>query len=216
MRTLRLHTRPSGHRRLRTCAVPVVAAAAALAATAPAGAHDGPSVRSDAGVVSPGHRYVLRGEGWFVGPRCGARVQISQREAHGVRVGSARIRDNGAFTVSHAVSREARRGTRIVLDVTQLCDGVGTSRTVRIRIGSDRHGCGRPLSGDGTAYEIAVIGGLGCGPGEAVIGDFIDLGIVPDGWACAPVDRRVAGHDFACIERARPGRRVEARRVREV
>jgi hypothetical protein len=215
MKTLRLHPHPADRRRLRTRVVPVVVAAAALAATAPAGAQDRPSVRSDADVVSPGHRYVLRGEGWFAGPRCGARAQISQREAHGVRVGSARIRDNGTFAFSHAVPREARRGTRIVLDVSQLCDGVGTSRTVRIGIGRDRRGCGRPLAGDGTAYAIAVVGGLGCGLGEEVIGDFIDLGIEPDGWACAHVDRRVADrdYDFACTESARPGRRVEARSV---
>ena len=81
---------------------------AAVVAAAPAGALDGPSVRSVAGVVAPGYRYVLRGEGWFVGPRCEPRVRVSQREAHGVRVGSARIRDNGTFTFSHAVPRAAR------------------------------------------------------------------------------------------------------------
>ena len=193
-----------------------VIGAAALAAAAPAGAHDGPSVRSEAGVVSPGHRYVLRGEGWFVGPRCGARVWVSQREAHGFRVGSARVRDNGTFSFSHAVPREARRGTRIVLDVTQYCDGVGTSRTVRLRIGRDRHGCGGPLSVDETAYDLTVFGGLGCDAGANAIGAFIDTRIEPAGWACAHVDRRVAGHDFACIEIDRPGRRVIARRVREV
>ena len=191
-------------------------AVAALAAAAPAGAHDGPSVTSDAGVVSPGHRYVLRGEGWFVGPRCGARVVVSQREAHGVRVGSARVRYNGTFRFSRAVPREARRGTRIVLDVTQFCDGVGTSRTATIRIGRDRRGCGGPLSVDEAAYDLTVIGGLGCAAGANAVGPFIDTGIDPAGWDCAHVDRRIAGHDYACIDIARPGRRVEARRVREV
>jgi hypothetical protein len=195
---------------------PAMIAVAALAAAAPAGAHDGPSVRSDADVMSPGHRYVLRGEGWFVGPRCEPRVQVSRREGHGVRAGSARVRDNGTFTFSHAVPREARRGTRIVLDVTQSCDGVGTSRTARIRIGRDRHACGRPLEGEGTAYDITVIGGLGCAAGENAVGLFIDTGIELDGWTCAHVDRRVAGHDFTCVAIARPGRRVEARSVREV
>ena len=95
-----------------------------------------------------------RGEGWFVGPRCGARVQVSQREAHGFRLGSARVRENGTFSFSRAVPREARRGTRIVLDVTQFCDGVGTSRTIRIRIGRDRRGCGGPLSVDETADDL--------------------------------------------------------------
>ena len=185
-------------------------------AAAPAGAHDGPSVTSDAGVVAPGHRYVLRGEGWFVGPRCKPRVQVSQREAHGVHVGSARIRDNGTFSFSHAIPRAARRGTRIVLDVTQFCDEVGTTRTARIRIGRDHHGCGGPLSVDQTAYDLTVFGGLGCDAGAKAIGAFIDTDIERAGWACAHVDRRVAGHDFACQQIARPGRRVEARRVREV
>ena len=120
---------------------------------------------------------MLRGEGWFVGPRCGARVWVSQREAHGFRVGSARVRDNGTFSFSHAVPREARRGTRIVLDVTQYCDGVGTSRTVRLRIGRDRHGCGGPLSVDETAYDLTVFGGLGCDAGANAIGAFIDTRI---------------------------------------
>ena len=212
---MRLAPRPTNDRRLRARVAAAAIVTAALAA-APAGAHDGPSVISDAGVVSPGHRYVLRGEGWFVGPRCGARVTVSQREAHGVRVGSTRIRGNGTFSFSHAVPREAHRGTRIVLDVTQYCDGVGASRTVRLRIGRDRHGCGRPLAGDGIAYDVTVIGGLGCAPGENAIGAFIDTRIEPAGWACALVDRRVAGHDVACNEIARPGRRVVALRVREV
>jgi hypothetical protein len=38
-------------------------------------------------------------------------------------------------------------------------------------------------------------------------------GIEPAGWTCAHVDRRIAGHDN---DTARPGRRVEALRVREV
>ena len=206
-------------KKLEQCLVGQVVAVivvAALTAAAPAGAHDGPSVRSDADVVSPGHRYVLRGEGWFIGPRCGARVHISQPEAHGVRVGSARIRDDGTFTFSHAVPRAARPGTRIVLDVTQFCDGAGTSRTDRIKIGRDRHGCGRPLAGDGIAYDITVIGGLGCAAGENAVGLFIDTGIELDGWNCAHVDGRVAGHDFVCVEAGRPGRRVEARGVAQV
>jgi hypothetical protein len=214
--SMRLAPRPTNDRRLRASVVLAVVAAGVPAAAAPAGAHDGPSVRSDAGVVSPGHRYALSGEGWFVGPRCEARVRISQREAHGFRVGSARVRDNGTFSFSHAVPREARRGTRIVLDVTQYCDGVGTSRTVRVRIGRDRHGCGGPLSVDGAAYDVTVIGGLGCDAGANAIGPFIDTRIEPDGWACAHVDRRIAGHDFACTEIGRPGRRVTALRVREV
>jgi hypothetical protein len=193
-----------------------VVAVSALAAAAPAGAHDGPSVRSDADVVSPGHRYVLRGESWFAGPRCGARVWVSQRESHGARVGFARTRDDGTFTFSHKVPAAARRGTRVVLDATQFCDGAGTTRTIRIRIGRDHHGCGRPLEGDRIAYDITVIGGLGCAAGENAVGLFIDTGIELDGWTCANVDRRVAGDDFACVETVRPGRRVEARSVREV
>ena len=52
--------------------------------------------------------------------------------------------------------------------------------------------------------------------GAHAVGAFIDTRIEPAGWTCAHVDRRVAGHDFACTEIARPGRRVIARRVREV
>ena len=213
-RTPRLTMRHARRPRARVAAL--VIAAAALATAAPAGAHDGPSARSDADVVSPGHAYVLRGEGWFVGPRCGARVWVSQRNAHGVRIGSARIRDNGTFSFSHAVPRESRRGTRIVLDVTEYCDGTGTSRAVRLRVGRDRHGCGRPLSDAETAYDITVIGGLGCVAGSDAVGVFIDTGVELAGWTCAHVDRRVAGHDFACTEIDRPGRRVVARDVRGV
>ena len=201
---------------LRACLGLVLVAAAALTATAPAGADDGPSVISEAGVVGPGHRYALRGEGWFVGPTCEPRVRISQRESHGVRVGSARIRDNGTFRFSRTVPPVARRGERIVLDVTQNCDGVGTTRTVRIKIGRDRRGCGGPLSVDGMAYDLTAFGGLSCTTAAKAIGAFIDTGIEPIGWTCAHVDRRIAGRDFACNEQARPGRRVEARRVREV
>ncbi|HET8952602.1 MAG TPA: hypothetical protein VFN44_18905 [Solirubrobacteraceae bacterium] len=214
MRKLEQHPH---HRHLRArAAAAVIAAAALAAAAATASAHDGPSVRSDAPTVSPGHRYVLRGEGWFVGPRCGARVSVSQREAHGVRVGSARIRDNGTFSFSDAVPHAARRGTRILLDVTQSCDGAGSSRTVSLKIARDRHGCGRPLAGADTAYDITVIGGLGCAAGENAIGLFIDTRIEPAGWTCAHVDRSFAGDDFACAEIARPGHRVVARSVREV
>jgi len=185
-------------------------------AAASAGAHDGPSVSSAAGVVPAGERYVLQGESWFVGPRCEPRVELSQREAHGFRVGSARVRDNGTFTFSRRVPRSTPLGTRIVLDVTQFCDGVGTSRTVKLKVGRASHGCLSPLSVDEAAYDLRVFGGLGCSRGAHAIGAFIDTRIEPDGWSCAHVDRRIAGHDFACIESARPGRRVIARRVREV
>jgi hypothetical protein len=197
-------------------ALAAIAVAVVAATAASAGAHDGPLVISEADVVRPGDRYVLRGESWFVGPRCEDRVEVSQREAHGFRVGSARVRDNGTFSFSHRVPRGARLGTRIVLDVTQLCDGVGTSRTVKLKVGRARHGCGGPLSVDETAYDLTVFGGLGCSRGAHAIGAFIDTRIEPAGWTCAHVDRRIAGHDFACIETARPGRRVTALRVREV
>ena len=187
------------------------------AADTAAAAHGRDKSPMDAGTASLGMLALTAdGEGWFVGPRCGARVWISQREAHGFRVGSARIRDNGTFSFSRAAPREARRGTRIVLDVTQYCDRVGTSRTVRLRIGRDHHGCGGPLSDAETAYEITVIGGLGCAAGESAIGAFIDTRIEPAGWTCAHVARRIAAHDFACSEIDRPGRLVVARDVREV
>lgn len=194
----------------------VTGAALFAAAAAVAAASDGPSVISEAGVVPPGGRYVLDGDGWFVGPRCDPRVQVSQRESHGFRVGSARVRDNGTFRFSHRVPRGTRRGTRIVLDVTQFCDGVGTTRTVRLKVGKARRSCPTPLSVDRAAYAIKVFGGLGCTTGAHAVRAFIATGHEPVGWSCARVDRQIAGHDYECIEAARPGRRVTARRVREV
>jgi hypothetical protein len=135
---------------------------------------------------------------------------------HGVRVGSAPVRDNGTFTFSRRVPGTTPRGTRIVLDVTQFCDGVGTTRTVRLKVGKASRNCPEPLSVDSKAYVVRVFGGLGCATGAHAIGGFIHTGKVVVGWSCAHVDRRVAGHDFECIESARPGRRVTARRVREV
>jgi hypothetical protein len=193
----------------------LVAVATFAGATA-AGASDAPSVISEAGVVPPGGEYVLDGEGWFVGPRCVQRVEVSRRESHGVRIGSAPVRDNGTFRFSHRVPRRTARGTRIVLDVTQLCDGVGTTRTVRLKVGKASRGCPEPLSVDRGAYAVKVFGGLRCTAGARAVGAFIDTDLEPAGWTCARVDRRIAGHDFECIETARPGRRVTARRVREV
>jgi hypothetical protein len=197
---------------MATAAVAAMAAAAAAAAAA----DEGPSVISEAGVVASGSRYVIDGDGWFVGPRCEPRVEVSRRLGHGVRVGSAPVRDNGTFTFSRRVPRTTKRGTRIVLDVTQFCDGVGTTRTVRLKVGKASRSCPEPLSVDQAAYVVKVFGGLGCATGADAIGAFIHLGTEPDGWSCARVDRRVAGHDFECIQTARPGRRVTARRVREV
>ena len=202
-------------RRLLRCASAAAVLLAALA-VAPAGAHDGPSVRTEASVVAPGHRYVLQGEGWFVGPRCETVVRISQRESHGFPVGTARVRDNGTFTFSRRVWRTARRGSRIVLDVTQDCDGTGTTQTARFKVGRDRKGCGAPVTIGGRAYDLTVFGGLGCGEAASVIGAFVDSGGEPEGWACASADRSVAGHDYACNQRDRPGRRVTALRVRDV
>ncbi len=194
----------------------LVASAATFATATAAAASAGPSVISEAGVVPPGGKYVLDGEGWFVGPRCDQRVEVSHREGHGVRVGSARVRDNGTFRFSHRVPRGTPRGARIIVDVTQFCDGTGTTRTVRLKVGKASRSCPRPLSVDRAAYAIKVFGGLGCTTGAHAVGAFIDTGIEPAGWSCARVDRQIAGHDFECIETARPGRRVTARRVREV
>ena len=141
---------------------------------------------------------------------------VSQRESHGFRVGSARVRDNGTFTFSHRVPRSTPRGTRIVLDVTQLCDGVGTTRTVRLKVGKASRSCPEPLSVDSAAYVVKVFGGLGCATGTRKIRAFIHTDVEPVGWSCAHVDPKIAHHDFECIETARPGRRVTARRVREV
>jgi hypothetical protein len=203
--------RAAGRRQLA-----LVTSAVMFAAAAAAAASAGPSVISEAGVVPPGGRYVLHGEGWFVGPRCAPRVEVSQRENHGFRVGSARVRDNGTFRFSHRVPRGTPRGTRIIVDVTQFCDGVGTTRTVRLKVGKARRSCPTPLSVDRAAYAVKVFGGLGCTTGAHTVGAFIKTGIEPAGWSCARVDRQIAGHNFECIETARPGRRVTARRVREV
>jgi len=183
-------------------------------ATAASGVADsGPSVISEAGVVRPGDRYVLQGDSWFVGPRCESRVQVSQRENHGVRVGSARVRDNGTFTFTRRVPRRARLGSRIVLDVTQLCDGTGTTRTVRLKVGKARRTCPGTASVDGVDYQVKVFGGLPCGRGAEAIGAFIDTDIEPAEWSCAHVDPELAGYEFECIETTRPGRRVTASRL---
>ena len=194
----------------------LTAAAVALATAAPGVADAAPSVTSEAGVVRPGGRYVLVGDGWSLAGECAPRVEVSQREHHGFRLGSAPIRDDGTFRFSRRVPRRATYGTRIVLDVSQYCKGVATSRTVRIRVGAARRVCPGPLSVDGNAYLVKVVGGLGCARGANAVGPFIDTRIEPAGWSCAHVDRRIAGHDFACIETERPGRRVTARRIREV
>jgi hypothetical protein len=191
-------------------------AAVMAAAAASARADSAPSATAAADVVRPGGTNSLAGEGWYVGPRCEPRVTVSQREGHGFRVGSAPVRDNGTFSFSRRVPRSAARGARMVLDVTQMCDGVGTTRTVRFRIGKDRSDCPDPLSVAGSAHLVTVFGGLRCGRGFRAIGAFIETGSVPAGWDCANVDRKLAGHDYACVDVGRPGLRVIARRIRDV
>lgn len=194
----------------------LTAGAVAAAVAAPGVASTAPSVTSEAGVVRPGDRYVLAGAGWSRARACDPRVEVSQRERHGFRVGSAPIREDGTFHFSRSVPRRARYGARIVLDVSQYCDGIATSRTVTIRVGAARRVCAGPLSVDGSAYLIKVYGGLACATGADAVGPFIDTRIEPAGWRCAHVDRRITGHDFACTQTDRPGRRVTARQIREV
>lgn len=189
---------------------------AAVTTATPAVAHDGPSVRSEAGVVRPGDRYALDGDGWSFAAGCAPRVEVSRGENHGVPVGVAPVRDDGTFRFSRRVPRGTPYGTRIVLDVTQYCDGIGTSRTVRLKVGAARRDCPGPLSVDETAYVVRVFGGLPCARGIEAIRAFIDTDIEPAGWSCAHADPRIAGHDFGCLQSDRPGRRVTARRVREV
>lgn len=178
-----------------------------------------PSLSVAAGAVDPGERYVVRGHGWSRASECSRQVEISRRLGHGVRLGSAAVAEDGSFRFSQRVPQHARRGTRIVLDVTQYCrtDGgpIGTTRTVRIRVGRPVSGCLRPLSVDARAYVLAVSGGLRCREAAAAIGVFIDTGIEPPGFLCARLDART-GFDFACLRADRRVQRVTARRVREV
>ena len=193
-----------------------VATLAAVATATPALAHDGPSVLSEAGVVRPGDRYAINGQGWFFADVCEPRVEVSRRETHAVPVGVAAVGDDGRFRFARRVPRDTPYGTRIVLDVTQYCDGIGTTRTVRIRVGAARRDCPNPLSVDETAYAVRVFGGLPCSKAVEAIAAFIDTDVVPVGWNCSHADPQIAGHDFGCLEIERPGRRVTARRVREV
>jgi len=174
-----------------------------------------PSVAPETRAVAAGDRYALFGEGWSVASGCDRRVQVSRRLGHGVPVGTAPIADDGTFVFSRRVPARARRGSRIVLDVTQYCDGIGTTRTVRLRVGRRAHVCSGPLSVDNEAYLLKTYGGLSCDEAAGAIGPFLDTGIDPDGFDCAKVDPRT-GHDAACVQVNHPSRRVSARHISEV
>jgi hypothetical protein len=193
-------------------AIPVVCVVVGRVAVAAAA---GPTVTPETKVVPAGERYVLAGAGWSTASDCTRRVDVSRRLSHGIRIGSAPIASDGTFTFSRRVPARARRGSRIVLDLTQYCDGVGTSRTVRVRVGRRAHTCGGPLSVDGKAYLLKVAGGLSCDAGAGAIGPFLDTGIDPDGFDCAYVDPQT-GHDAACVQVNHPTRRVTARHISEV
>ena len=197
-------------------ALALAATAATFAIAGPAAAHAGPSVISEASVVRPGDRYVLDGEGWFVGPRCEPRVEVTRRASHGFQVGTATVGDTGTFSFARRVPRGTPLGARIVLDVSQYCDGIATTRTVRVRVGRARRTCGGSFAADGTAYLVKVFGGLSCAKGAAAVGPFVDSGIEPLGWSCAHVDAQLAGHDFYCVASAHLGLRVTARQIRAV
>jgi hypothetical protein len=85
-----------------------------------------------------------------------------------------------------------------------------------VKVGKASRSCPEPLSVDQRAYAVKVFGGLGCTAGARTIRTFIHTDAEPAGWSCAHVDPKIAHHDFECIETARPGLRVTARRVREV
>jgi hypothetical protein len=184
-----------------------------LAATASSFAA-GPSISPDARRVPAGKKYVLHGSGWAVGGGCDAEVQVSRRLAHGVPVGSARIADDGTFTFMRRIPRNARRGSRIVLDVTQLCSGIGTTRTVIVRVMRRARTCPGTIAVNGRAYVLETWGGLGCASAKA-IGPFLDADISPDGFDCELTDPRV-GYHAACTVQVRPAQRVTARRIKEV
>jgi hypothetical protein len=188
--------------------VALALAATVAIATPAAAAAAGPSVISEATVVRPGDRYMLDGAGWFAGPRCEPRVEIS---GHGVRVGAAAVRDTGTFSFWRRVPRGTPRGTRIALDVTQYCAGVGTTRTVTLRVGRARRTCGGTMAAGGDAYRVKVFGGLSCASGAGAVGPFIDTGIAPPGWSCAPVDAQLA--DLYCVQSAHLGLRVTAHKL---
>ena len=194
-------------------------ALAAIPAASGAAAPVTPSLTLAAGTVGPGERYVVHGEGWSRASGCSRQVQVSRRLRHGVRLGSAAVAEDGSFRFSRRVPGRARRGARIVLDVTQYCrtdaGSVGTTRTVRIRVGRPAIECLRPLSVDATAYVLAVSGGLRCREGAEAIGSFIDTGIEPPGFLCSRLGAPT-GLDFVCLRTDRPVRRVTARRIREV
>jgi hypothetical protein len=192
-------------------AIPVLCIVAGRVAVATAA----PSVTPEARVVAAGDRYALFGDGWSVAPGCARRVEVSRRLSHGIRVGSAPVADDGTFVFSRRVSSRAKRRSRLVLDVTQYCDGIGTTRTVRLRVGRPAHTCSGPLSVDDKAYLLVAHGGLSCAAGAAAIGPFLDTGIDPDGFDCATVDPRT-GHDAACVQTDHPSRRITARRIHEV
>ena len=192
-------------------AIPVICIVVGRVAVAVAA----PSVTPEARVVSAGDRYALFGEGWSTDSSCEPRVEVSRRLSHGIRIGSARIASDGTFVFSRRVPSRAARGSRIVLDVTQYCDGIGTSRTVRLKVGRRAHVCSGPLSVDNKAYLLKAYGGLSCEAAAGAIGPFLDTGIDPDGFDCANVDPRT-GHDAACVRVSNPTRRVTARRISEV
>ena len=189
-----------------------------LAAAVPAAASGAPrpTVAPQLDTVPAGRAYVLEGSGWGAEAGCERRVRVTRTLGHGITVGTARVASDGSFTFRRRVPRAARDGARIALDVLQFCDGVArTSRRVTIEVGRGRL-CPGPIAVDGTAYLLGVYDGLGCASGAGAVGPFIGTGIDPDGFDCAHVDRRIAGHDYACVDLERPGRRVTARHVREV
>jgi hypothetical protein len=189
-----------------------------VTAAAPATAA-GTSLTLDARHVPAGERYVLQGDGWAVYEGCGKEVTVSRRiEQHLVGIGTARVADDGSFTFMHKIPRTALAGSRIVLDVTQLCtsvmDAVSFTKTVVVRVMPPARTCAGTIAVKGRAYVLETWGGLGCGSAQA-IGPFLDAHISPDGFDCTRTDPRV-GYNAACTVQVHPRQRVTARRIKEV
>ena len=193
----------------------VLCLSAALPAVA-ASADDGPLVRPDSKLVSAGDSYSLVGEGWYVGSHCEPRVQITRTLRHGVRVGSARVRDNGTFTFTRRIARSTKRGTRLRLAATQYCDGIGQTRTTTVRVGRPEHDCPGFITVDEQAYVLRVTAGMSCSDGAGAVGPFIDTDIEPAGFLCSRADPAIAGYDAACQKTGNPASRVTARHISEV
>ena len=151
-----------------------------------------------------------------MGSHCEPRVHITRTLRHGVRVGSAPIRDNGTFTFTRRIARSTRPGPRLRLEATQYCDGIGQTRTTTVHVGRPEHGCPGLITVDGKAYVLRVTAGMSCSRGAGAVGPFIDTDIEPSGFLCSGADPAIAGYDAACQKVDNLASRVTARHISEV